>query len=153
MNVTIAAIGKLKRGPELELTQRYQKRLRWPIAVLEQSEAPSHLLVNERKEKEGEFHLHNLKTNASLITLDEGGKNLDSQAFAHLLRGLAEKSGPDLRFAIGGPDGLGQSVLERSDFVLSFGKLTWPHQIVRALLLEQLYRAQTILDGHPYHRQ
>jgi len=153
MNVTIAAIGKLKRGPELELAQRYQKRLRWPVVVNEQSEAPPHLSVLERKDREAEFHLQNLKSNTSLITRDENGKNLDSQAFAFLVRDLIEKNGPDLRFAIGGPDGLGKSVLERSNFILSFGKLTWPHQIVRALLLEQLYRTQTILDGHPYHRQ
>jgi 23S rRNA (pseudouridine1915-N3)-methyltransferase len=153
MNVTIAAIGKLKRGPELELTQRYQKRLRWPVKIVEQSEAPSHLSVEERKAKEGEFHLQNLKTSATLICLDETGQNMDSQAFAAFLRQSMEKNGPDVRFAIGGPDGLDPSVLYRSDVAVSFGKLTWPHQIVRALLLEQLYRAQTILDGHPYHRQ
>ena len=153
MNVTIAAIGKLKRGPELELAQRYQKRLRWPITILEQAEAPSHLSVEERKSKEAEFHRQNLKQTTTLICLDEGGKNIDSQAFADLLQRASETKGPDIKLLIGGPDGLDKSLLQESDFSLSFGKLTWPHQIVRALLLEQLYRAQTILDGHPYHRQ
>ena len=89
---------------------------------------------------------------ARLVALDERGKNLDSPAFAALMGRWQDDGLGDLAFAIGGPDGLSPAVLERADLTLSLGPMTWPHLLVRVLLVEQLYRAQSILDGHPYHR-
>ena len=92
-----------------------------------------------------------LPGDASLIVFDERGKSIGSEAFAELLRDALEGARSPC-FAIGGPDGHGPPMLERADHTLAFGKLTMPHQIVRALVLEQIYRATTILTGHPYHR-
>ena len=84
--------------------------------------------------------------------LDERGQNVDSAAFAALLRQWRAEDRPAVCFVIGGADGLAQSLSERAKVKLAFGGATWPHQLVRIMLLEQLYRAGTILAGHPYHR-
>ena len=87
-----------------------------------------------------------------LILLDERGKALDSEAFANLLGGYRDQGKRDLMIAIGGADGLDPALHDRADAVLCLGRMTWPHQLVRVLIAEQLYRAVTILSGHPYHR-
>jgi 23S rRNA (pseudouridine1915-N3)-methyltransferase len=87
-----------------------------------------------------------------VVALDERGKSLDSSAFATLLGRWQDEGLGDLAFVIGGAEGLSPAVLERADLALSFGQMTWPHLLVRVLLAEQLFRAQCILDGHPYHR-
>jgi len=87
-----------------------------------------------------------------VISLDEGGKNYSSLVFASKMQKWIEESRP-ISFLIGGAEGLHQTAIRRSDLVLSLGSLTWPHMLVRILLAEQIYRAQSILQGHPYHRQ
>jgi 23S rRNA (pseudouridine1915-N3)-methyltransferase len=89
---------------------------------------------------------------AVLVALDETGENLDSGSFTGMLRGWRDAGRPAAVFCIGGADGLGEDVRRRADLKLAFGAATWPHQLVRIMLLEQLYRAVTILAGHPYHR-
>jgi 23S rRNA (pseudouridine1915-N3)-methyltransferase len=153
MHLTLSAIGKLKKGPEQELVQRYQKRLHWRLEVFDYPEASSNLTVEDRNRKEADLLLAKHKPSAILIALDENGKTPNSPEFATRLAKFAEDQSPEFHFVIGGPDGLCPSLLEKCNYVLSFGRLTWPHQLVRGLLIEQLYRAQTILDGHPYHRQ
>jgi 23S rRNA (pseudouridine1915-N3)-methyltransferase len=89
---------------------------------------------------------------AVLVALDEHGKAVDSRAFAEFLRKWRDGGTPEVVFAIGGADGHGAAILGRSDLELAFGAMTWPHQFARLMLAEQLYRAVTILTGHPYHR-
>ena len=96
--------------------------------------------------------LASLPDNGVVMALDERGPAITSEAFAHLIASKRDEGNPSLIFAIGGPDGHGETIRERAAELIGFGGMTWPHQIVRILLLEQLYRATTILSGHPYHR-
>lgn len=105
-----------------------------------------------RKQREGERLIAAVPTGARVVALDERGKSLDSPAFAALLKRWQDEGVGDLAFVIGGAEGLSGALLARADLTLSFGPMTWPHLLVRVLLAEQLYRAQCILDGHPYHR-
>lgn len=106
----------------------------------------------ERKAREGKLLLDALPKGACLIALDERGKALDSAAFAALMARQADSGVADLAFAIGGADGHDEAVTARAERLLSLGPMTWPHMLVRALMAEQLFRAQSILTGHPYHR-
>ena len=145
MGLTVLAIGRLKRGPETELVDRYSKRLkRLKTTVRELPE-------KESKDKEGEALLGALADGAFVITLDERGKDLTSPELATLL-GEKTDLGQNIAFVIGGADGLSDAVKQRANASIRFGRMTWPHQIVRGLLFEQIYRAETILLGHPYHR-
>ena len=90
---------------------------------------------------------------AQLVAFDENGEDVSSSEFAAILRGALDSGMPELAFAIGGPDGHGQDLLERADRTLRLGRLTWPHQLVRVMAAEQIYRAITILSGHPYRRE
>lgn len=145
MSVTVYAVGKLKRGPETELVTRYQTRLKRLKTTLQ--EFPE----RESKAREGADLLAALPGSSFVIALDERGEDMTSPDFARLL-GERLDQGQSLSFIIGGADGLSDDVRERADRLIRFGRLTWPHQLVRGLLLEQIYRAETILLGHPYHR-
>jgi len=103
-------------------------------------------------EREAELLLAALPRQASCIALDSRGTQLSSEAFAKLIAASCENGQSDIAFVIGGAEGLAKPLLARADKVLSLGAMTWPHLLVRTLLAEQLYRAQTILSGHPYHR-
>ena len=145
----LIAIGRLRGGPESELFERYNTRLRPPMTVIGLPEERGAALVTKRKEAAA--LLDALPKQAFVVALDLAGHALDSASFAqHLDRwsGLARA----VCFLIGGAEGLDGSVLSRADFTLSLGAMTWPHFLVRAMLAEQLYRAQSILRGHPYHR-
>lgn len=145
MAVTVHAVGRLKRGPETELVERYTKRLkRLKTTVRELPERAS-------KDQEGDALLASIPPSAFVLALDEHGEDLPSVKFARLLGDQLDR-GRDLAFIIGGADGLSDAVKQRADVLLRFGRMTWPHQIVRGLLFEQIYRAETILLGHPYHR-
>ena len=145
MAVTVYAIGRLKRGPETELVERYTKRLkRLKTTVRELPERAS-------KEQEGDALLAAIPAASFLLALDERGEDMPSVKFARLLDDQLDQ-GRDLAFVIGGADGLSDGLRERANTLLRFGRMTWPHQIVRGLLFEQIYRAETILLGHPYHR-
>jgi 23S rRNA (pseudouridine1915-N3)-methyltransferase len=93
-----------------------------------------------------------LPPKAAVVLLDREGDNLSSDSLATTLRGWRDAADADVAFLIGGPDGLAPSLRDKADLRLAFGAATWPHQLVRVMLLEQLYRAVTILSGHPYHR-
>ena len=125
--------------------ERYTKRLkRLKTTIRELPERAS-------REQEGEALLASLPTQAFVLALDDQGEDLTSLTFAHLL-GKQIDLGRDLAFVVGGADGLSDAVKQRANILLRFGRMTWPHQIVRGLLFEQIYRAETILLGHPYHR-
>lgn len=158
MKVTIAAIGRLKMGPEREIAERLMSRaeaagrklsLSFAVREYPESRAGSD---RTRKEQEAEAIIAALPDKAILVALDEHGQSIDSRAFADRLEKWRDGGVSEVTFAIGGADGHGKAILERSDLRLAFGAMTWPHQFVRLMLAEQLYRAVTILSGHPYHR-
>jgi len=159
MRIVIAAVGRLKRGPEHELAERYRERavksgrgigLR-SLDVIEISE--SRAREAQRRRTEESIALASvIPQGAAIVLLDPRGEALDSNKLAQRLRGFADR-GRDVAFVIGGPDGLAPTLSENATLHLAFGALTWPHQLVRIMLLEQIYRATTILSGHPYHRE
>jgi 23S rRNA (pseudouridine1915-N3)-methyltransferase len=151
IRTVILAIGKQRRGPLAELQAEYLKRLAPPPAVVELEEKRK-LPPAQLKVREAELILAALAAGALLVALDEQGAKWSSRDLAGRLAVWRDQGTATLAFAIGGADGLGRAVIERADAVLSLGAMTWPHLLVRSLLLEQLYRAQQILVGHPYHR-
>ncbi len=159
MRLLIAAIGRLKQGPVRELGARYRKRAETAgrplglrdIEVIEIRESRAH--DAERRRVEESIALANvIPEGAVVVVLDQHGESLDSPALAALLRGWRAEDRAAACFIIGGADGLAPSLAARAKLRLAFGAATWPHQLVRIMLLEQLYRAGTILAGHPYHR-
>jgi 23S rRNA (pseudouridine1915-N3)-methyltransferase len=159
MRLLIAAVGRLKQGPERELAAAYRKRaeaigrgfgLR-DIEIVEIRESRAH--DAERRRTEESIAIANVIPEQAIVAmLDERGDNLDSATLAGLLRKWREEDRAAVCFVIGGADGLAPTLRERAKLKLAFGAATWPHQLVRIMLLEQLYRAGTILAGHPYHR-
>jgi len=152
VRLLIAAVGRIKAGPLADLQAEYVKRLGASIAVKEVEERGTRSPA-ERKAREGELLLAALPEDAVVVALDEHGKTLASTAFAERLRRWQTDGTRTLAFVIGGADGLSQPMVMRAGLVLSLGAMTWPHLLARILLLEQLYRAQQILNGHPYHRE
>lgn len=149
-DIHILCVGKAGRSPEAELARRWLDRLPVPVRLVEVEERRP-LAAAARKAAEGAKLLAALPGNAFLVALDEHGAAPDSIGLARSLE-IWQTSGRALAFAIGGADGLDAAVLGRADARLSLSRLTWPHMLVRAMLAEQLYRATTILAGHPYHR-
>ena len=152
MKVLIAAIGKDRRtSPTFQLFDEYIKRINWKVELKEfeyKKPLPSNILKN----KEASLLLEGIESNTKIIALDENGKNMSSEDFASLIKNWQDEGSSNIAFLIGGAAGHGNEVLNRADFKLSFGKLTWPHMMVRSMLAEQIYRASTIIAGHPYHR-
>jgi 23S rRNA (pseudouridine1915-N3)-methyltransferase len=152
MRVTIAAVGRDRSGPARQLFDDYCKRCAWPIELVEI--APRSAVPLERRlAEEGERLRGAIPRDAIAIALDERGRLLSSRAFATRIATWQQHSRNDIGFVIGGADGLAAEVVESADLVLALGRMTWPHRLVRVLLAEQLYRAGTILAGHPYHRE
>lgn len=159
MRVGINAIGRMKAGAERDLVARYLDRFAKaapPLGldfsgVSEATESRLGTAV-ERMKEEGARLQPALSGGAAVVLLDERGKNLGSAEFAQLLAHHRDAGMRQMIFAIGGPDGHAPEIRKGAAQVISFGAATWPHQLVRVLLAEQLYRAATILSGHPYHR-
>jgi 23S rRNA (pseudouridine1915-N3)-methyltransferase len=155
LRVAILAVGRLRAGPEADLVADYLARFERtarPLGI-----GPARLVeVEDRRgggrEAEGALLLRQLPEGARLMALDTGGEMLSSEAFAALLRRLADDGQRELAFAIGGADGLAEPVRARAAAALSFGSMVWPHLLARVMLAEQLYRAAAILAGTPYHR-
>lgn len=152
MTITVAAVGRLRAGPIRDLCEDYGRRLPWPVTWREVEEK-RRLPPDALKAREGELLLAALPQGPPLIALDERGRTLTSIDFSEKLTAWREAGGGAIAFAIGGADGLHASVLNRAQFTLSLGAMTWPHMLVRALLMEQLWRAHSIATGHPYHRE
>jgi 23S rRNA (pseudouridine1915-N3)-methyltransferase len=159
MKIAIIAVGRLKAGPERDLCGRYLdraaaagRRLGFTFATSELPESRAGS-SDARKDQEAAAILGKSAPGAVVIALDERGTALDSAGFAERLRRWRDGGKGEISIIIGGPDGLGKDVSERADLRLAFGAMTWPHQLVRIMLAEQLYRAVTILSGHPYHRE
>jgi len=159
MRLLVAAVGRLKQGPERELAASYCKRAEAAgrplglrgVEIVEIRESRAH--DAERRRTEESIAIANvLPERAVIVVLDERGESIDSPALAALLQEWRAEDRTAACFIIGGADGLAPSLHERAKLKLAFGRATWPHQLVRIMLLEQLYRAETILAGHPYHR-
>lgn len=151
MHITIAAVGKMKRGAAAELVAEYVKRNRWTLRVVEIPDAPSNLSTDARRAREAKAMLALVGEGDLLIALDSTGKNLSSPELAALIQQAQTNAVKHVMFAIGGQDGLDDAVLKKAKHTLAFGAVTWPHQLLRVMLAEQLYRAYTITAGHPYH--
>jgi 23S rRNA (pseudouridine1915-N3)-methyltransferase len=160
VRVQIAAIGRMKQGPERELVARYLDRAiaggkSLGLNGFEVSEHPESRAATAplRKADEAKVLRAGVPDGAVLVALDEHGKSISSDAFASQLGRWRDDGRTAATFLIGGADGLDPALLAGAALALSFSPLTWPHQLVRIMLAEQLYRATTILSGHPYHRE
>jgi 23S rRNA (pseudouridine1915-N3)-methyltransferase len=134
----VIARGKIARSPEAELVARYEKRLGWPLKLTELPEVGG--------------RIPDPQTPCRSVLLDERGRNLTSEEFAAILGEWRDSGIREARFVLGAADGHSAEDRSEADLLLAFGKATWPHLLARAMVLEQLYRATTILAGHPYHR-
>jgi len=144
-------VGRLRTGPLKELQALYAARI-VPAPAIVEIEERRRLPAAELKAREGELILRALPSGMALIALDVRGIQWSSRDLAERIAAWRDQGSPELAFTIGGADGLHKTVLDRADVTLSLGSMTWPHLLVRGMLLEQLYRAQQILAGHPYHR-
>jgi 23S rRNA (pseudouridine1915-N3)-methyltransferase len=159
MRIVIAAVGRLKQGPERELAERYRKRAAdagrsvglaaFDVIEIRESRADN---AGRRMLEESIAIANVIPDRAVTVILDERGESVSSASFAGHLQAWRAQDRPAAVFMIGGADGLAPSLRERANLAIAFGTATWPHQLMRIMLLEQLYRAVTILSGHPYHR-
>lgn len=138
MLLHVIARGKLGRSPEAELVARYEKRLTWPTRFSELPETGGRAPEPQ--------------TPCRTVLLDERGRDLGSEEFANILERWRDDGIREARFVLGAADGHSPAERAGADLLLAFGKATWPHLLARAMLAEQLYRATTIIAGHPYHR-
>jgi len=159
MRIIVAAVGRLKKGPETELSERYRKRAAQTgrqlglrdIEIIEIRE--SRATDPAKRMLEESIALANIiPAQAVVVLLDSHGDATDSASLAAHIAKWRANGRPAVVFLIGGADGLAITLREKADLRLSFGTATWPHQLVRVMLLEQLYRVTTMLTGHPYHR-
>ncbi len=154
------AIGRLKQGPERELAERYRERFddigrKLGFRGLEIHEIPESRArdaATRMAEEAAAPSKRSFPTKPCVVALDERGKSLDSETFARHLGRWRDDGARDAVFVIGGADGLSPELRRKAKLAVAFGAATWPHQLVRVMLLEQIYRAATILSGHPYHR-
>lgn len=151
MRLALIAVGRARPGPERDLFAHYAGRLKWPLEVIEVEEKRP-LPVAARRAREAELIAARLPAGAPLVVLDERGRDLSSRQFAERLGAWRDEGRGGLALVIGGADGVDETLRRRADLVLCLGRATWPHLLVRALIAEQLFRAQCILDNHPYHR-
>ena len=160
MRVLVLAVGRMKSGAEAELAERYRKRAAQAgrnlglrdieIVEIKESRAPE---TAKRRIEESIALATLIPDGAVMALLDEKGQSLGSGELAQKIRGWRDGGPADLVFVIGGPDGVAPSLREKAALTLAFGQATWPHQLARVMLLEQIYRAITILSGHPYHHE
>jgi len=159
MRIVVAAVGRLKQGPETELSERYRKRAAQTGRQLGLRDIEIIEIRESRADDAGKRMLEEsialaniIPQGAAVVLLDLHGENMDSGRLAAQLAQWRSDDKPAVVFVIGGADGLAPSFKDKAQLRLSFGAATWPHQLVRVMLLEQLYRITTILSGHPYHR-
>lgn len=138
MQLHVIARGKIARSPERELVDRYAKRITWPLRLTELPDTGGRIPDSQ--------------TPCKTVLLDERGKDLSSEQLAAILELWRDGGTREARFVLGAADGHSEEERQSADLLLAFGSATWPHLLARAMLLEQLYRATTIIAGHPYHR-
>lgn len=145
MKITLGVIGKCKpSSPEAEIIKRYQERLKWELKIKEKD--------NSSQQDEAKFLASAIPTGSKVIVLDERGKNMTSPELAKIVENWMQQGCSEICFLIGGAEGHLEETRQKADLVLSFGKLTLPHILMRAVLAEQIYRLETIINHHPYHK-
>lgn len=144
LSVDIICVGKMKGDALSPAWDNYAKRLQWKLTV--------HELEARTQKEEHEKIAARINPQAALIVMDEKGKSLSSRTFAQKIEEIQNSGISTIQFIIGGADGLSDDIRKQARIVLSFGIQTWPHLLARVMLIEQIYRAQQILAGHPYHR-
>ncbi|MFG1346039.1 23S rRNA (pseudouridine(1915)-N(3))-methyltransferase RlmH [Xanthobacter autotrophicus DSM 431] len=159
MRLVLACVGRLKAGAERDLVTRYLERIRpagrpLGLGACDMLEIPesSARRAEDRMAEEGTALLAALPPGAGLLALDPRGRNVSSEDFAQRIAADRDGGLSALAFVIGGADGLSDAVRARAGLLIAYGTATFPHQLVRVMLAEQIYRAVTILSGHPYHR-
>ena len=159
MIITLITVGKIKekylRDAIAEYSKRLSKYCKLEIVEVADEKTPDHAsetFENAIREKEGERILRYVKDDAYVITLEIGGRMLGSEELAEKIERLGIQGKSHIMFIIGGSLGLGPEVMKRSDYALSFSKMTFPHQLMRVILLEQIYRSYRIISGEPYHK-
>lgn len=151
LKIDIICIARAKKGPYYELIQDYTKRLKWNLNIIELES--KHTDSKKCQQEEAEKILEHINNSAVVVALDERGDGLKSLDFAKTIENFTNNGESHIQFILGGADGLTDEVRDKAAFLLSFGQQTWPHMMARVMLLEQIYRAQQILSGHPYHRE
>ncbi len=159
MKITLITVGKIKEKYLRDAIAEYSKRLsrycKLEILEVADEKTPdqvSEVVEKSIRDKEGERILKHIRDDMYVITLEIGGKMLSSEELAEKIESLGIQGKSSIAFVIGGSIGLGEAVLKRSDYALSFSKMTFPHQLMRVILLEQVYRSYRIINGEPYHK-
>ncbi|MEM6781089.1 MAG: 23S rRNA (pseudouridine(1915)-N(3))-methyltransferase RlmH [Pseudomonadota bacterium] len=146
LHIEVIAVGKFKRGGHFhDLWTHFEKQLQWPIKLIE--------LDTSKKFEEHKLIQSKISKGAYIIALDERGQSLKSMTFAKEMEKLQDTGVPLVQFILGGADGLSDEIRNQANKIISFGSQTWPHMLARIMLIEQIYRSQQILKGHPYHRE
>jgi 23S rRNA (pseudouridine1915-N3)-methyltransferase len=149
--IEIIAAGQLKKGPMFELCEEYIKRLTWPLVII--TVESRYKDGKEMQADENKKIMGHIRDDSHVIALDERGKSMSSVEFARAIEKIQNVGKSHIQFVIGGASGLSDDIRKRANLVLGLGAQTWPHMLARVMLLEQIYRAQQILSGHPYHRE
>jgi 23S rRNA (pseudouridine1915-N3)-methyltransferase len=149
MNYIISTIGKAKNSDEDKITYKYLKRIK--NIELKQYEIKN-ISLKRKREEEALKLINATPKNGKLILLDEKGENLSSTDLAKIILNWRDNNITNVNFAIGGAFGNGEKIKKTADRVIAFGQLTWPHQMVKMMIAEQIYRIETIIQGHPYHK-
>lgn len=159
MKITVLTVGKIKekylRDAIVEYTKRLSRYCKLEIIEVADEKTPDNASENAEemiRQKEAERLLKYIREDAYLITLEIGGKQLTSEEFSEKIEKLGIQGTSHIIFVIGGSIGIGKAVLEKADYALSFSKMTFPHQLMRVILLEQIYRGYRIMSGEPYHK-
>lgn len=153
MKITILSIGKFDKSFYHENFQFYQKRLKWKVELKEiEFKSSKGFEESKIKEQEAKLLIKNFENFSKIIALDENGKSFSSVEFANMLENMNTSGNSNIAFIIGGAFGLSQEIKNRADILISLSRLTFPHLMVRTILIEQLYRASTIINNHPYHK-
>jgi len=151
MKIEIIAIGALRKGAMFDALSEYQKRMSWSVQfIIHESKQ------RDQKARTREEHkklIGSISSSAFVIAMDERGTSLPSLKFAQKIKDLQNQGRSHIQVIIGGADGLNHEIRSRANLLLSFGQQTWPHMLARVMLLEQIYRVQQIIAGHPYHRE
>ena len=154
MRINLIVVGQLKSGPYFELYTEYKKRIRWPIILREviarnMPNADSSAMIK----REGKLLADLIPNNSIVAVLDERGLAISSEDFAEKISEWSVSGVNDIVFIVGGANGLDSALYKRANLTLSFGRMTWPHMLARVMLVEQIYRSQQIISGHPYHKK
>lgn len=151
MKIVIAAVGRARGGAMHDLYEDYARRLKWPL-TLREVDVRGKLAPSALRAREAELLQAEIPARARIVALDSQGRAISSEELAASLGAWRDAGAETIAFVIGGAEGLDPALLRQAHITLSLGKMTWPHMLVRVMLAEQLYRAQSILQGHPYHR-